>query len=99
MSLDLTRIRDLGAQSYRLRREEATADGHRIVEHEALVLNLRQLISEGEKGERQKAIQAFRYASNRREGLVDWQFDISGVERKDLINWATARVQRYFSRV
>jgi hypothetical protein len=53
---------------------------------------------EGEKEERLKAIHALRYARMRREGLVDWQFDISRVERKELISWAHRQIQKYFVR-
>ena len=44
-------------------------------------------------------VQALRYATKRKEGLVDWSFDITRVARKDLISWAESRVQPYFTRL
>ena len=52
-----------------------------------------------EEAERLRAIQALRYATKRREGLVNWCFDTARVERKDLLTWAKARVQPYFTRL
>jgi hypothetical protein len=99
VSLDLTRIRDFGDADHRLRREETERDGHAVVEHEALLAELQRVANEEERAERQRAIQALRYARQRKEGLVKWNFDTSGVERKDLINWAFGKVQAYFAKV
>ena len=99
LSLDLSRIRDFGESSYRLRREDAEADHHIVVEHEHLLAELQRTVSEGEKAERLKAIHALRYARLRKEGLVDWQFDITMVERKDVIAWAQRHIQQYFARL
>jgi hypothetical protein len=41
VSLDLTKIRDFGDTDYRLDREQVTNDGHRLVEHEELLSELR----------------------------------------------------------
>jgi hypothetical protein len=67
-----------------------------VVEHEILLAELQRVANEEEKAERQRAIQALRYARQRKEGLVKWNFDTSGVERKDLIGWAQGKVQAYF---
>jgi hypothetical protein len=99
VSLDLTRIKDFGDTSYRLKREETERDRHEVVEHEALLAELQRVAKEEEKAERQRAIQALRYARERKEGLVRWKFDTTGVDRKDLINWAYGRVQGYFAKV
>ena len=99
VSLDLSRIKDFGEADYRLERLKTIEDGHSLVEHESLIQHLRKTASEGEKEERLRAVGALRYAKRRREGLVDWTFNISGVERKDLINWAKAHVQPYFTRL
>jgi hypothetical protein len=99
VSLDLTKIRDFGDADYQLMREATTSDGHTLVEHEALIAELRRVVREGEKDERLRGVQALRYASRRKEGLVSWAFDTSGVARKDLIAWAERKVQPYFTRV
>lgn len=99
VSLDLARIRDFGDTDYRLVREALCADSHALVEHEALIEELRRVAREEEKSERLRAAQALRYATRRSEGLVRWSFDTSGVARKDLITWAWKKVQAYFTRV
>jgi hypothetical protein len=75
ISLDLTKIKDFGDTDYRLERQKLPEDQHELVEHESLVMELRRVIREGEKAERLRAVQALRYASRRKEGLVNWSFD------------------------
>lgn len=99
VSLDLAKLRDFGEAAYRLKREETEDDGHGIVEHESLIAELQRVVRDEQKAERSRAIQALRYAKMRLEGLIEWRFDASGVERKDLINWARGKVQPYFTRV
>lgn len=98
LTLDIARCRDFGECTYKLIRELAEADKHQIVEHERLLAELQQTASQGEKDERLKAVHALRYARMRKEGLVDWQFDISRVEQKELITWAHRQIQKYFAR-
>jgi len=74
-------------------------DGHGVVEHEDLLTELQRVAKDQQKAERLRAIQALRYTRQRREGLVTWKFDMSGVERKDLIDWARGKIQRFFGAV
>jgi hypothetical protein len=99
VSLDLTKIRDFGDANYKLERELTESDGHGVVEHGALIAELRRVAREGKKDERLRATQALRYALRRKEGLVKWSFKTEGVARKDLITWAETKVQVYFSRI
>jgi hypothetical protein len=99
VSLDLSKIRDFGDTDYRLIQDRLVADRHTLVEHESLVESLREAVRGEEKAERLRAAQALRYATRRKEGLVTWAFDISGVARKGLITWAEKKVQVYFARV
>ena len=99
LSLDLTKVRDFGECSYKLKRVETEADRHLVVEHEQLLAELQRIVSERAKDERLKAVHALRYAKMRKEGLVDWQFDISRLERKEVIDWAYSQIQKYFSRL
>ncbi len=96
VSLDLTKIRDFGDTTYRLKREETLRDGHELVEHEVLLDELKRVVREERQAERQRAIQALRYAGRRKEGLVKWKFNMAGVARSELINWVYGRVQNYF---
>lgn len=99
VSLDPNKLRDIGDTTYRLHREDAERDGHGVVEHEALLDELRRVVREEDKAARLRAVHALRYARLRREGIVQWKFQTEGVARKDLINWADGKVQPYFSRV
>jgi hypothetical protein len=99
VSLDLAKIRDFGDTNYRLERLKLIEDKHELVEHEVSIEDLRRAGREGEKADRLLAIQAMRYATKRKEGLVRWSFDISRVARKDLLTWTGARIQVFFTRV
>lgn len=92
------KVRDFGDQLYRLKQEDTASDGHELVEHETLMARLREQAASEEKSAKLKAVQALRYARKRQEGLVDWSFDIGGVERKNLITWAETKVQPYFEK-
>jgi len=99
VSLDPSKIRDFGDTTYKLKRNEAENDGHLVVEHQDLLNELRRVVREDEKGERIRAVQAIRYATRRKEGLVDWKFNLSGVAPKDRISWARDRIRPFFSKV
>lgn len=98
VSLEPGKIHDFGDQLYKLKREEAAGNGHGLVEHDALLAHLTAQARGTDKDSKLKAIQALRYAKKRLEGLVDWAFDTSGVERKNLITWAGSKVQAYFEK-
>jgi hypothetical protein len=79
-------------------RPELVGDGHAVVEHQALLASLRSTAASADKADRVRALQAQRYATRRREGLIDWSFDHTAVGRKDLIVWTFSRIQKYFRR-
>jgi hypothetical protein len=99
LSLDPDKIDDFGPALYRALRAKIGAGGHTLIEHRELMQNLSEAVLHGDKLERRRALQAQRYAIRRREGLVDWSFDIAGVERKELITWTFGQVQRFFRKV
>jgi hypothetical protein len=99
VSLDLTKIRDFGDTNYRLERAKLAEDNHGFVEHEELTDELRRTIRDGEKADRLLAVQALRYATKRKDGLVSWTSDISRIARKDLLTWTGTRIQVYFTRL
>lgn len=92
-------IRDFGPVMYQALQPDIDRDGHTLVQHADLMQALRDAANGSEKEERARAIQAQRYARRRREGLVKWSFDLSCIERKDLIAWAFRNIQKYFKRV
>lgn len=97
ISLDPDKIDDFGPTLYEALCSEILSKNHLIIEHNALIESLKSAASNGEKSDRRKAIQAQVYAKRRREGLIEWTFDTTNVERKDLITWAFAQVQNFFS--
>ena len=99
VSREPDKIRDFGDQVYKLKRKEFLADNHELVEHQPLMDALRDEARTADKAEKLKAVQAMRYAKMRLEGLVNWGFDTTGVQRKDLITWAAGKVQPYFKRL
>jgi hypothetical protein len=99
VSLDLSRICDFGDCNYKLNRAALTTDGHVLVEHSVLLTELRRVVREAEKDERLRAARALQYAQRRKEGLVHWRFDSTGVARKDLFGWAKGKVAPYFTRL
>jgi hypothetical protein len=99
VSFDLNKIKDFGEADYRLEQRETIDAGHQLIEHDTLVSELKCVVRDGEKADRLRAVQAIRYATRRKEGIVSWRFDISRVARKDLIAWAYARVQSFFTRL
>jgi hypothetical protein len=96
ISLDPDKIDDFGPTLYQALCPEIIAKGHVIIEHDALVQNLRKAALAGDKMDRRKALQAQRYAARRREGVIDWTFDISHMQRKELITWAFTQIQSFF---
>jgi len=98
VSLEPNRIRDFGPTLYKLKSDEVISAGHQIVEHQSLLNALRNEAQNGVKAERVRALQAIRYAKRRKEGLVDWEFDISNIDRKKIIAWAKGQINKYFSR-
>jgi hypothetical protein len=99
VSLDLSKIRDFGDTNYKLERDKTVSDGHSVVEHEELLAELRRSIREAQREDSDRAARALVYATRRKEGLVNCAFNTSSLARKDLIAWALARVQDYFTRV
>jgi hypothetical protein len=59
---------------------------------------LAQAQSDPDKSARQLARKAHERAQKRREALIRWNFNVSGVERKDLQTWAQRHVRPYFVR-
>ena len=98
VSSNLSRVKDFGDTTYRLKRPDLDADGHLLIEHQKLLDELRKSASTSLKEERARAIQALRYAERRSEGLIEWKFDTSGVEPKDAITWAFNKIQKYFTK-
>jgi len=99
VSLNRQAIARFGECDYLLLRDKLAVDNHKFTEHESLISRLTELAQSETKSERNKALQAIRYARRRKEGLVTWNFDFKAVERKDLVTWAFNKIQPYFRRI
>ncbi|MGA3002248.1 MAG: hypothetical protein ABSE20_11010 [Acetobacteraceae bacterium] len=96
VSIDPDKIDDFGPVLYQALCPEIRGAGHAIIEHDALMQSLRDEVVNGTKMDRRRALQAQRYAIRRREGLIDWTFDTTGVQRKELITWAFTQIRNFF---
>lgn len=98
VSLDKAKIDDFGPALYLALRSVIAQDGHAIVEHHDLMAALRSSAAALDKAERATALRAVRYATRRKEGLIDWKFDFRRIEKKNLISFGFAAVQKYFKK-
>jgi hypothetical protein len=98
VSLDKTKIDDFGPALYQARRPTIASDGHAFIEHTDLIASLRMSAASSTKAERVRALQALRYAQRRKEGLIDWRFNIDSIGRKDYVSFGYNAVQKYFAR-
>lgn len=99
VSLDLGKIEIFGEVNYELLKQRLIDGGHNLIEHQELLCSLKAAAQDENGAERVKATQALRYAIRRKEGLVDWKFDITSVARKDIIEWAFRHIQEFFKAV
>jgi hypothetical protein len=99
VSLDPKKIRDFGDSLYKAKRPDLEADQHAILGHHHLIQSLQATVQAESKADRARAIQALRYARSRAEGLILWRFNTSGIEAKNLVNWAFDKIQKYFAKV
>lgn len=99
MSLDKEKITDFGPTLYAADCAKIDANGHTIIGHSALMDALRTAALTGEKEERVRAVQAQRYAYKRKEALVQWSFDFTRIERKDLFTWTVGQVRPFFKAI
>jgi hypothetical protein len=96
VSLDRHKIDDLGPELYQALCREILGQGHKVIEHDGLMQSLRSAALGSDKWDRRRALLAQRYAKRRLEGLIDWIFDTTQVQRKDLITWAGTQIQGFF---
>ena len=99
ISLDKTKIDDFGPALYQALRPGLDKGGHVVIEHHDLIAALRSFAASSDKADRLRALQAIRYAGRRREGLIEWKFNIDSIERKDLISFAFNAIQKYFKKL
>ncbi len=60
---------------------------------------LRSIILTSSKKERIYAQRAFMLANRAKEALIEWEFILDTVKKKDRIKWCYNHIQKYFQRV
>jgi len=98
VSEDPARIHDFGQQLWKLRQPEVQGAGHLVVVHTALLARLQADLRGGDPDLRELAARAIPRVRRRLEALVDWRFDITRIDQKEIVNWVIAQVRPFFTR-
>ena len=91
-------IRDFGEQLWKLTQPKVTDAGHIVISHEELLRALRTILEADDDRQRELAARAIPRVNRRKEALVDWQFAVDRIERKDRMVWAENQVREFFTR-
>jgi hypothetical protein len=99
VSEDRNAIKHFDGELYKTDSKDVIADGHNFKGHSDVIDELRSIIQTSVKSERILADRAFQYAKRAKEALIDWQFLLGNIKRKDRILWCYNHIQKYFQRV
>ncbi len=99
VSEDPNVIKHFSGDLYKTDPNNIVADGHNFKTHSDVINELRSIIQTSVRSERILANRAFQYAKRAKEGLIDWQFLLNNINRKDRISWCYKHIQKYFQRV
>ena len=99
VSENLNAIKHFSGELYKTDPVNVVADGHNFKSHPDVIDELRSIIQTSVKSERILANRAFQYAKRAKEALIDWQFSLDNIKRKDRISWCYDHIQKYFQRV
>ncbi len=92
-------IKHFDGSFYKTEPDEIIHDGHNFKPHHEVIQELTAFMQVSLRKDRILAQRALQLALRAREALIDWQFDLSAVERKDYITWCDSHIQRYFYRM
>ncbi len=92
-------IKHFEGSLYKTEPDNIISDGHKFKPHNEVIHDLNGLIQASTRKERILAQRALQLALRAREALIDWQFDLNSVEKKDYIHWCANHIQKYFYRV
>jgi len=84
---------------YKTDPDNVIADAHDFKRHSDVIDELRSIIQLSVRSERILANRAFQYAKRAKEALIDWQFSLDTIKKKDRISWYYDHIQKYFQRV
>ncbi len=98
VSEDKSAIEHFSGILYKTESDNIIRDKHIFHDHSSLINYLSGIIQSSRKGERILAVRAFQFVKNAREALIDWQFSLDSIDRKERITYCFKQVQQYFSK-
>lgn len=99
VSEDCSAITHFTGVLYKVESVAISGDGHRFKSHGDLISQLHGLRGAARRQERIVVDRAIMLAKRAKEALVEWEFDLSSIERKDHISFCHKQIQKYFSKV
>lgn len=99
VSEDQNSINHFSGILYKTEPNQIIGDKHKFKAHSELMDELRSIMATSSRKEKIYAQRAFMLASRAKEALVEWEFILNKVKKKDRINWCYYHIQKYFRRV
>jgi hypothetical protein len=96
VSEDINAINHFDGVTYRTNSDDIRTDNHIFITHANLLQELQNVIRTAKRAEKVKAERAYMLAQRAREGLIDWQFCLDSIERKNRIAFCFTQIQKYF---
>jgi hypothetical protein len=98
VSADRDAIKHFSGELYSTESDLIVRDGHAFIDHPRLIEKLKEIILSSHKEEKIKASRALQLAMRAKEALINWQFPLDTIERKERIGWCFRQIQKYFIR-
>lgn len=99
VSEDKNCIQHFDGVTYQTDPQHVISDNHEFVSHPDLLSELQELVRTSKRADKIVASRAFMLAQRAKEALIDWQFDVSSMDRKSRITFCYNNIQQYFQRV
>ncbi len=99
VSEDAQCIRHFEGSLYATEPEVILRDGHHFHAHSDIVKELTSLVQSSTRNERILAARALHLAARAKEALIDWQFDLTRINKKARITWCAQHIQSYFQKI
>lgn len=99
VSESLDSIRHFDGVPYSIQPSLVTNDDHIFKSHADIVNELKLLNQSSSREQRVLATRALQLATRAKEALIQWNFDLEAVKKKDRIGWCQRNIQRYFKKI
>lgn len=86
VSEDKNAISHFSGELYKTDSAEIIQDGHHFITHLELTEQIQKIIQSSQRAEKVLASRAFQYVARAKEALIDWQFNLERIERKERVN-------------